>query len=49
MRDYPFLYAATPLFSALAVRDVAGIERDFSDVAEMLPEHLPLRAISSYD
>ena len=49
MCDYPLLYAATPCFSVLGVRDVAGIEGDFADGERMLPGHLPLRAISSYD
>ena len=49
MRDYPLLYATNPWFSALSVRDVVGIELEFADGAGMLPGHLPLPAISSYD
>ena len=48
MRDHPLLYATTPWFSALGVRDFAGIECDFADGAGMLPGHFPLRFISSY-
>ena len=49
MREHPVLFATTPWFCNLGVRDTVNVENKFADGAGMLPAHLPIMAIHSYD
>ena len=49
MRQHPLLFAAAPWFCDLGLRDAVGIANNFADGAGMLPGHLPLVAIRTYD